>query len=73
LGLPYLEAHKEIETLRASIKVCVADIEKKYGVSNKRAIMRFNASDEFKDMLFVHASITKESSFHVSGSNIEVD
>ncbi|VVH66173.1 hypothetical protein BSPLISOX_597 [uncultured Gammaproteobacteria bacterium] len=51
-GLPYLEAHKEIETLRASIKVCVADIEKKYGVSNKRAIMRFNASDEFKDMLF---------------------
>jgi hypothetical protein len=34
-GLPYLEAHKEIETLRASIKVCVADIEKKYGLIDR--------------------------------------
>jgi hypothetical protein len=30
----------------------VAEIEKTYGVSNKRAYMKFTASDEFKDMLF---------------------
>jgi hypothetical protein len=31
----YLEVHKEIEALRDSIKVHVADIEKKYGISLK--------------------------------------
>ncbi|SSC08958.1 RHS repeat domain-containing protein [bacterium endosymbiont of Bathymodiolus sp. 5 South] len=48
----YLEVHKEIEALRDSIKVHVADIEKKYGISNMKAIIQFSVSDEFKDMLF---------------------
>jgi hypothetical protein len=38
--------------LRDSIKVHVADIEKKYGISNMKAIIQFSVSDEFKDMLF---------------------
>jgi hypothetical protein len=38
--------------LRTHVKNRIADIEKTYGVPNKRAAIQFTASDEFKDMLF---------------------
>ncbi|VVH64344.1 hypothetical protein BSPLISOX_1755, partial [uncultured Gammaproteobacteria bacterium] len=51
-NLPYKDVNYQINVLRSHIDNRIADIEKTYGVSNKRAFMYFTASDEFKDMLF---------------------
>jgi site-specific DNA-cytosine methylase len=49
--------------LRDSIKDHVADIEKKYGISNMKAIIQFSVSDEFKDMLFEQYKVLRARDF----------